>query len=228
MPAKRTGYGLKSEERRLEAEIARKKQLLAALRASRLGEPARRAADASAGLRRFRAGSYFSFLLGSIRDTVAYGLWERVLMLARRFRLISTVVTVTGTVFAMLRTGAVFILISGIILTLLPLLALFGALALLYALLTRRRTARRFLASRAGRPLTVFYISRSSGCGGAVLEATARQIAHDGGEVMIVEPVFRRGRRKSSAAHINRVTRSTFFYLKRLLPRDGGRTDVYL
>lgn len=218
----------RAEEDRLTREISRLEHRLAKIRAARAGVPQRRAADADARRRRFRTESYSAYIFDLIRGTEAFGLWERLLVIFRRFRLISTVIRVSTAVFAILQTGAFFIVIGGILLTLFPLIAAFFILAFVRSLLTLRQRGRKLKSVISGNNICIFFFPRSF-TGFDTAEETARIISDTGQTVILVSSPRKLKLSGFRPAGVFRISRFDYFFFNpRVLRFASERTDIFI
>lgn len=121
--SKRTA--LFSEESRLEYRIARDTRRLATLRSRSHSAAEAYIASAALDRKRFARKSYILFLFDTVMSTRGFELWDGVVGVFRRFRLISTTLRIAAVIISAIETGAAFILAAGIALALSPAILLF-------------------------------------------------------------------------------------------------------
>lgn len=121
--SKRTA--LFSEESRLEYRIARDTRRLATLRSRSHSAAEAYIASAALDRKRFARKSYILFLFDTVTSTRGFELWDGVVGVFRRFRLISTTLRIAAVIISAIETGAAFILAAGIALALSPAILLF-------------------------------------------------------------------------------------------------------
>ena len=121
--SKRTA--LFSEESRLEYRIARDTRRLATLRSRSHSAAEAYIASAALDRKRFARKSYILFLFDTVTSTRGFELWDGVVGVFRRFRLISTTLRIAAVIISAIETGAAFILAAGIVLALSPVILLF-------------------------------------------------------------------------------------------------------
>lgn len=121
--SKRTA--LFSEESRLEYRIARDTRRLATLRSRSHSAAEAYIASAALDRKRFARKSYILFLFDTVTSTRGFELWDGVVGVFRRFRLISTTLRIAAVIISAIETGAAFILAAGIVLALSPAILLF-------------------------------------------------------------------------------------------------------
>ena len=121
--SKRTA--LFSEESRLEYRIARDTRRLATLRSRSHSAAEAYIASAALDRKRFARKSYILFFFDTVTSTRGFELWDGVVGVFRRFRLISTTLRIAAVIISAIETGAAFILAAGIALALSPAILLF-------------------------------------------------------------------------------------------------------
>lgn len=114
-----------SEESRLEYRIARDTRRLATLRSRSHSAAEAYIASAALDRKRFARKSYILFLFDTVTSTRGFELWDGVVGVFRRFRLISTTLRIAAVIISAIETGAAFILAAGIVLALSPAILLF-------------------------------------------------------------------------------------------------------
>ena len=114
-----------SEESRLEYRIARDTRRLATLRSRSHSAAEAYIASAALDRKRFARKSYILFLFDTVTSTRGFELWDGVVGVFRRFRLISTTLRIAAVIISAIETGAAFILAAGIALALSPAILLF-------------------------------------------------------------------------------------------------------
>ena len=114
-----------SEESRLEYRIARDTRRLATLRSRSHSAAEAYIASAALDRKRFARKSYILFLFDTVTSTRGFELWDGVVGVFRRFRLISTTLRIAAVIISAIETGAAFILAAGIALALSPAIPLF-------------------------------------------------------------------------------------------------------
>lgn len=114
-----------SEESRLEYRIARDTRRLATLRSRSHSAAEAYIASAALDRKRFARKSYILFLFDTVTSTRGFELWDDVVGVFRRFRLISTTLRIAAVIISAIETGAAFILAAGIVLALSPAILLF-------------------------------------------------------------------------------------------------------
>ena len=114
-----------SEESRLEYRIARDTRRLATLRSRSHSAAEDYIASAALDRKRFARKSYILFLFDTVTSTRGFELWDGVVGVFRRFRLISTTLRIAAVIISAIETGAAFILAAGIALALSPAIPLF-------------------------------------------------------------------------------------------------------
>lgn len=114
-----------SEESRLEYRIARDTRRLATLRSRSHSAAEAYIASATLDRKRFARKSYILFLFDTVTSTRGFELWDGVVGVFRRFRLISTTLRIAAVIISAIETGAAFILAAGIALALSPAILLF-------------------------------------------------------------------------------------------------------
>lgn len=114
-----------SEESRLEYRIARDTRRLATLRSRSHSAAEAYIASAALDRKRFARKSYILFLFDTVTSTRGFELWDGVVGVFRRFRLISTTLRIAAVIISAIETGAAFILAAGIVLALSPVILLF-------------------------------------------------------------------------------------------------------
>lgn len=114
-----------SEESRLEYRIARDTRRLATLRSRSHSAAEAYIASATLDRKRFARKSYILFLFDTVTSTRGFELWDGVVGVFRRFRLISTTLRIAAVIISAIETGAAFILAAGIVLALSPAILLF-------------------------------------------------------------------------------------------------------
>ena len=176
----------------------------------------------------------FSYFYHLVTHAPLYRMWQSILALVRRFRLIAFLFRLLGILIAILQTGALVLLTTVLLLILLPLLLFLGLGILLTALLDTRR-ADRFLRSEGLEKTTVYILfpSRTSSefwkqnaldlsRRGAVLLISPRWIAPDG-----------RGRRsfyctvRKEAPNVYWIRKYYFFHLRRRLLSPERTVLIY-
>lgn len=217
---------LEREERRLRTEIERKEHQLASLRYAGHKSPQRRAAEAAASPRRYAKGNYFSFLTAVIRDTAAYGFWERFLMLFRRFRLISLIFRTISWIFAVVQTGTMFIVFAALAVIALPVLIVGGIAALIGGAISLRHIGAHLKASDTNRVAVIFLPINLHG-NYACAAATAEHLAAQGYTAIAVTPTRRKAQKQKNGVCF--VGRGLYFILnRRYLKNSKDRINVYL
>lgn len=121
--SKRTA--LFSEESRLEYRIARDTRRLATLRSRSHSAAEAYIASAALDRKRFARKSYLLFLFDTVTSTRGFELWDGIVGVFRRFRLISTTLRIAAVIISAIETGAAFILAAGTVLALSPAILLF-------------------------------------------------------------------------------------------------------
>lgn len=121
--SKRTA--LFSEESRLEYRIARDTRRLATLRSRSHSAAEAYIASAALDRKRFARKSYILFLFDTVTSTRGFELWDGIVGVFRRFRLISTTLRIAAVIISAIETGAAFILAAGTVLALSPVILLF-------------------------------------------------------------------------------------------------------
>lgn len=114
-----------SEESRIEYRIARDTRRLATLRSRSHSAAEAYIASAALDRKRFARKSYILFLFDTVTSTRGFELWDGVVGVFRRFRLISTTLRIAAVIISAIETGAAFILAAGIVLALSPAILLF-------------------------------------------------------------------------------------------------------
>lgn len=114
-----------SEESRLEYRIARDTRRLATLRSRSHSAAEAYIASAALDRKRFARKSYILFLFDTVTSTRGFELWDGVVGVFRRFRLISTTLRIAAVIISAIETGAAFILAAGTVLALSPAILLF-------------------------------------------------------------------------------------------------------
>lgn len=114
-----------SEESRLEYRIARDTRRLATLRSRSHREAEAYIASAALDRKRFARKSYLLFLFDTVTSTRGFELWDGIVGVFRRFRLISTTLRIAAVIISAIETGAAFILAAGTVLALSPVILLF-------------------------------------------------------------------------------------------------------
>ena len=114
-----------SEESRLEYRIARDTRRLATLRSRSHSAAEAYIASAALDRKRFARKSYILFLFDTVTSTRGFELWDGIVGVFRRFRLISTTLRIAAVIISAIETGAAFILAAGIVLALSPAILLF-------------------------------------------------------------------------------------------------------
>ena len=114
-----------SEESRLEYRIARDTRRLATLRSRSHSAAEAYIASATLDRKRFARKSYILFLFDTVTSTRGFELWDGVVGVFRRFRLISTTLRIAAVIISAIETGAAFILAAGIALALSTAILLF-------------------------------------------------------------------------------------------------------
>ena len=217
---------LEREERRLRAEIERKEHRLASLRHSGHKSPQRRAAEASASPRRYAEKNYFSFLITAIKDTAAYGFWERILMVFRRFRLISIIFHVISWIFAIVQTGTLFIVFAALAVIALPVLIIGGIIALIRGAIRLRQIGARLKKCGAERAAVIFLpinLRESYNCAAS----TAEYMASQGYTALVVTPPLPKHKIRSDSVCF--VGRGLYFIInKKYLKNTKDRINIYL
>ena len=217
---------LEREERRLRAEIERKEHQLASLRHVGHNSPQGRAAEAAASPRRYAKNNYFSFLLTVIKDTAAYGFWERFLIIFRRFRLISIIFQVIAWIFAVVQTGTMFILFAALAVIALPVIIVGGIVAVIRGALHLRRIGARLKNQNNERVAVIFLpINMRTSCGCAI--ATAERLASEGYTVLTVTPSAHKLEAKTDSVLF--VGRGLYFIINRKYFKNAkDRVNIYL
>lgn len=217
---------LEREEMRLRAEIERKEHQLASLRHAGRRSAQWRAAEAAASPRRYAKNNYFSFLLTVIKDTTVYGLWERFLIVFRRFRLISIIFQIIGWIFAVVQTGTTFIVFAALAVIALPVIIIVGIGVAIKSALQLRRIGARLKREYNERVAVIFLpLQLRTGCSCAA--STAEHLAAQGYTVLAVTPAAHRKNIESDS--VLSVGRGLYFILNRkYFKNTKDRINVYL
>lgn len=217
---------LEREENRLRAEIERKEHQLASLRHMGHNSPQGRAAEAVASRRRYAKNNYFSFLLTVIKDTTAYGFWERFLIIFRRFRLISIIFQAIAWIFAVVQTGTMFIVFTALTVIALPVIIVGGIVTIIRGAMSLRLIGARLKNRDNDRVAVIFLpLNMRTTCGCAI--STAEHLTSDGYTVLTVTPSPHK-----TAAHSDSVLfvgRGLYFIINRKYFRNTkDRINIYL
>lgn len=217
---------LEREEMRLRAEIERKEHQLASLRHAGRKSAQWRAAEAAASPRRYAKNNYFSFLLTVIKDTTVYGLWERFLIVFRRFRLISIIFQIIGWIFAVVQTGTTFIVFAALAVIALPVIIIVGIIAAIRGALQLRRIGARLKREYNERVAVIFLpLNLRTGCTSAI--STAEYLAENGYTVLAVTPTVHKQNTRSDSVLF--VGRGLYFILnKKYFKNSKDRINIYL
>ena len=214
------------EEKRLRAEIARKEHQLASLRQSGHKSPEWRATEAAAAPRRYGKRNYFSYLWTLIKDTTAYGIWERFLSLFRRFRLISLIIRVTGVIFVVVQTGTLFIIFSALTIITIPALLIGGIFTAIKSALLLHRASSSLKKENTDRAAFIF-LPQNTKKKHCVADATASALSDMGYTVLIICPPFSSPRGKEDGIYY--IGRNIYFVLnKRFFKNTKDRINIYL
>ena len=174
----------------------------------------------------YQLNNYFSFLLTVIKDTAAYGFWERLLIVFRRFRLISIIFHAIGWIFAVVQTGTMFIVFAALAVIALPALIIGGIIALIKGAVLLRQIGARFKKSDTDRAAVLFFpMNLHTSCNCAV--STAESLAKEGYTVLAVMPTFHKNKMKSDSVLF--VGRGLYFIInKKYLKNTKNRINIYL
>lgn len=182
---------------------------------------------------RLNRHSYPAYLLASLRTTSVWPLWQRLLTLARRWRLLSTVLRWIGIVLVWLETSAVFLLLFTVLAaSALPLLG-GAAVMLLIGSFQHRRFNAELNAALAGSRIYVCVASRSTSEESRFFRGMVRNLAaREDSAVIIVSPYFWKSagltsghgyitlRRECSRVYL--IRQHYFFSLRRHVLRPNG------
>ncbi len=220
------------EIRRLKRRIERDSRHLEQL--TDVGSAARRLAERTADRRRFSHKTYVGFLYDELRLSRAFGLFEVIRDLFRRFRFLSVAFRVASYVIMLVEAGTLIIASTAATLVILPFLLLATLYSLLQAIFCNRRAVRIISeALTSGAPPTVIFISSEASKKSNTLAATARDLAASGRIVICVTPytlsrkgIFGRGvpfmSIRSEGDGIFTVRRHTYFSARKLLCRPDA------
>ena len=192
-----------------------------------------------------REKSYFAYLRKRLMTASLYSSWMRVLSYFRRLRLISIIVRILSSVIAVLGTGAVFLVITGSVILLIPFVITVFTFFYLWAVALRGRDFSRLRDAVGDKPIYVLFPhSRQSFERGSFFEQTVDIISNDTKNqnfIIIISPYFFSGKSVARGArhryyqvlrfesdNVCTVRRSSFYDLKKKILSASSDRVTYM
>lgn len=190
---------LKNENRLLRAEIKRLNRVISSADvdgedSDHISEPERlwREKEKESGY--LAHSSFIKYAISKITGGSLYALYKKALTYFRKFKLVSTVMRVISSIFAILGTGAFFIFLSGALIFIIPTVLLFCMGIYVINLLARAKAFKRIKEAVAGREIIVFFLPRERDHARLSYFAKAVDAVSNGAEanrfIIIVSPYF--------------------------------------
>lgn len=136
--------------------------------------------------------SFIKYAMSKITGGSLYALYKKGLAYFRKFKLVSTVMRVISSIFAILGTGAFFIFLSGALIFIIPTVLLFCMGIYVINALARAKAFKRIKASIDEREIVVFFLPRERD--GTRLSYFSKAVADTSRDtdrfVIIVSPYF--------------------------------------
>lgn len=218
-----------AERERLLREIAQREAQLDALNASFQDTPDRLISEALSRKRKFSAGSYYRFIILNLKESKAYGIWERLLKYFRRFRLITSILKIVSYIITLISTGAFLISFLTVIIIAAPFALIAALIGVIYSFWYRRIIIQHLRESKDPKNITVIFLPANtpeqSSC--SFTADTATKLSDLGDWVFIVRQLNSRFQNRSSRVFcINQ--QDYFFFNKHLFSNCETITHIHL
>lgn len=219
------------EKDRLLREIKIRESRLAAIEAAHLDKPHRMASEALSRREKFISGSYFSFIRITLRESNIYGIWERILIFFRRFKLITILTETLLTIITIISTSAFYLVFISLSLVALPFTATGIAFVYFRSLFGRKRILKETSQLLSTKGITVIFMpsnhyDKSTGAASCKM---ADHIAAQGDVVFIVAPINTRLKLRQYTRNTIIINQRDYFYFnKKIFERASRLTKIHL